>query len=210
MNQVNGDKPEKLLGFTWNVPNALTLLRMVLVPVFVVIFLMHPHDQIWRLWATADFVIAILTDSLDGHIARKYNLVTDFGKLWDPIADKALTGAAFVSLSILTLSPGRPELPWVFTIIILVREWGITWVREVLKKYGNVMAANKGGKAKTVTQTFALILFSLGLQYLPGWLGVVAWALMWAALILTVVTGVDYLMAAWRIRRDALLKRRAG
>jgi CDP-diacylglycerol--glycerol-3-phosphate 3-phosphatidyltransferase len=152
----------------------------------------------------------MLTDLADGHIARKHNLITDFGKLWDPIADKALTGAAFVSLSILTLSPGRPELSWVFTIIILVREWGITWVREILKKYGNVMAANKGGKAKTVTQTLALILFSLGLQFLPGWLGVVAWALMWAALILTVVTGIDYLIAAWRIRRDALAKRQAG
>ena len=72
------------------------------------------------------------------------------------------------------------------------------------------MAANKGGKAKTVTQTLALILFSLGLQFLPGWLGVVAWALMWAALILTVVTGIDYLIAAWRIRRAALAKRQAG
>ena len=195
---------------TFNVPNVLTALRLALVPVMAWLFLSEPASAAYRWAAAVVFVVASLTDMVDGRIARAYGLVTSFGKLWDPIADKALTGAAFVSLSILTLSPGRPELPWVFTIIILVREWGITWVREVLKKYGNVMAANKGGKAKTVTQTFALILFSLGLQYLPGWLGVVAWALMWAALILTVVTGVDYLIAAWRIRRDALLKRRAG
>ena len=204
------ENPAETKPSNWNVPNILTVVRIILVPIYVVLMFLGPEEFSWRLAATIVFTAAMLTDLADGHIARKYNLITDFGKLWDPIADKALTGAAFVSLSILTLSPGRPELPWVFTIIILVREWGITWVREVLKKYGNVMAANKGGKAKTVTQTFALILFSLGLQYLPGWLGVVAWALMWAALILTVVTGVDYLIAAWRIRRDALLKRRAG
>ena len=204
------ENPAEAKPSNWNVPNVLTVVRIILVPIYVVLMFLGPEEFSWRLAATIVFTAAMLTDLADGHIARKYNLITDFGKLWDPIADKALTGAAFVSLSILTLSPGRPELPWVFTIIILVREWGITWVREVLKKYGNVMAANKGGKAKTVTQTFALILFSLGLQYLPGWLGVVAWALMWAALILTVVTGVDYLIAAWRIRRDALLKRRAG
>ena len=192
----------------WNVPNVLTVIRMIMVPIYVALMFVGPEDFTWRLAATLVFVVAMLTDLADGHIARKYNLITDFGKIWDPIADKALTGAAFVSLSILTVQSG-PELPWVFTIIILVREWGITWVREVLKRYGNVMAANKGGKAKTATQTFALILFSLGLQFLPGWLGVVAWALMWAALILTVVTGVDYLVGAWRIRRDALARRRA-
>lgn len=190
----------------WNVPNVLTVIRIILVPVYVVLLFTAPEGVRWA--ATIVFVLAMLTDLADGYIARRYNLITDFGKIWDPIADKALTGAAFVSLSILTVQSG-PELPWVFTIIILVREWGITWVREVLKRYGNVMAANKGGKAKTATQTFALILFSLGLQFLPGWLGVVAWALMWAALILTVVTGVDYLVGAWRIRRDALARRRA-
>lgn len=190
----------------WNVPNVLTVIRIILVPVYVVLLFTAPEGVRWA--AAIVFVLAMLTDLADGYIARRYNLITDFGKIWDPIADKALTGAAFVSLSILTVQSG-PELPWVFTIIILVREWGITWVREVLKRYGNVMAANKGGKAKTATQTFALILFSLGLQFLPGWLGVVAWALMWAALILTVVTGVDYLVGAWRIRRDALARRRA-
>ena len=178
-----------------NVPNVLTVIRIVLVPVYVVLMFLNPDDFWLRFWATVVFVIAMLTDLADGHIARKYNLITDFGKLWDPVADKALTGAAFVSLSILG------ELPWFFTVIILLREWGITWVRAAIAKYG-IMAANKGGKAKTLTQTFALILFSLGLHFLPGPLQVAGWVLMWAALILTVVTGLDYLRHAWAIRRD--------
>ncbi|QXT63942.1 CDP-diacylglycerol--glycerol-3-phosphate 3-phosphatidyltransferase [Tessaracoccus palaemonis] len=181
----------------WNVPNVLTVIRIILVPVYIVVLFMGPHELSWRLAATAVFTVAMLTDLADGHIARKYNLVTDFGKLWDPFADKALTGAAFICLSILQ------ELPWWITIIILVREWGITWVRAAIKKYGVVMAANKGGKAKTVTQTIALILFNIGLVFLPGPVQVIAWILMLAALILTVVTGIDYLRAAWKVRRDA-------
>lgn len=190
---MSDDKPSN-----WNVPNILTVIRMVMVPIYVVLLFLGPDQFSWRLAATLVFTAAMLTDLADGHIARKYNLITDFGKLWDPIADKSLTGAAFISLSILG------ELPWAFTIIILLREWGITWVRERLKKYGTVMAANKGGKAKTLTQTFALILFNLNLSFLPGPLGVIAWVLMWAALILTVVTGIDYLRQAWRIRRDSI------
>jgi len=190
------DRPSNL-----NVPNVLTVIRIILVPVYVVVLFAAPADFGWRLAATAVFVVAMLTDLADGYIARRYNLVSDFGKIWDPIADKALTGAAFITLSILG------ELPWYFTVVILLREWGITWVREALKKYGTVMAANKGGKAKTLTQTLALILFNLNLDFLPAPLQVVAWVLMWAALILTVVTGVDYLRHAWRIRRDALAAR---
>lgn len=189
------DKPSNL-----NVPNILTVIRIILVPVYVVVLFVAPDDFGWRLAATAVFVLAMLTDLADGYIARRYNLITDFGKLWDPVADKALTGAAFVSLSILDSFPGQVGLPWFFTIIILVREWGITWVRAAIAKYG-IMAANKGGKAKTLTQTLALIMFSMGLQFLPNPVQVVAWVLMWAALILTVVTGVDYLRHAWNIRR---------
>lgn len=181
-----------------NVPNILTVIRICLVPVYVAFLFIGPDSLGWRLAATVVFTLAMLTDLADGYIARRYDLITDFGKLWDPIADKALTGAAFISLSILG------DLPWFFTVIILVREWGITWVRERLKRYGTVMAANKGGKAKTLTQTLALILFSLHLSFLPGPIQVVAWILMWAALVLTVVTGVDYLRSAWRIRRDAI------
>lgn len=186
----------------WNVPNVLTVIRMIMVPIYVVLMFVGPEDFTWRLAATLVFVVAMLTDLADGHIARKYNLITDFGKIWDPIADKALTGAAFISLSILHADP----VLWGITIVILVREWGITWVRAAIAKYG-IMAANKGGKAKTLTQTLALILFNLNLDFLPAPLQVVAWVLMWAALILTVVTGVDYLRHAWRIRRDALAAR---
>lgn len=195
------ENPAETKPSNWNVPNILTVVRIILVPIYVVLMFLGPEEFSWRLAATIVFTAAMLTDLADGHIARKHNLITDFGKLWDPIADKSLTGAAFITLSILG------DLPWVFTVIILVREWGITWVREVLKKYGTVMAANKGGKAKTVTQTLALILFNLNLDFLPGPLQVLAWVLMWAALILTVITGIDYLRHAWKIRRDALAKR---
>lgn len=183
----------------WNVPNILTVLRIVLVPVFLVVLFWQPGDTLWRLAATLVFVVAILTDLADGHIARKYNLVTDFGKLWDPVADKALTGAAFISLGILG------ELWWWIIVVILLREWGITWLRAAIAKYG-IMPANKGGKAKTVTQSLALILFLLGLVHLPAWVGWIAWTLMIAALVLTVVTGLDYIREAMRIRREALAK----
>lgn len=180
-----------------NVPNALTVLRIIMVPVFLVVLFSHPDDFGWRIAATGVFVLAILTDLADGHIARKYNLVTDFGKLWDPVADKALTGAAFIALGILG------ELSWVIIVLILVREWGITWLRAAIAKYG-IMAANRGGKLKTVTQSVALSLYLLGLENLPGWVQVVAQVIMWAALILTLVTGADYIRSALKIRRDAI------
>ena len=181
----------------YNVPNALTVLRIVLVPVFLVVLFAHPQDPGWRIAATAVFVVAILTDLADGHIARKYNLVTDFGKLWDPVADKALTGAAFISLGVLG------ELSWVIIILILVREWGITWLRAAIAKYG-IMAANRGGKLKTVTQSVALAIYLLGLANLPVWLQVVAQVIMWAALALTLLTGADYIRSALKIRREAI------
>lgn len=190
------DKPSNV-----NIPNVLTVVRIVLVPVFIALLFIDPHHLGMRLAATGVFVLAMLTDLADGYIARRYDLITDFGKLWDPVADKALTGAAFVSLSILG------ELPWYFTVLILLREWGITWVRGAIAKYG-VMAANRGGKSKTLVQTFALVLFCLGLAHLPSQVQLLAWLLMWAALILTVVTGVDYLRQAWTIRRTA--RRDAG
>jgi len=128
-----------------NPANALTVLRIVLVPVFAWMLLSHPSDIYWRLASTAVFGLAIATDALDRRIARQYNLITDFGKIWDSIADKALTGMAFVGLSILG------ELPWWITLLVLIREWGITWMRVAMLKYG-VMAANRGGKLKTVLQ----------------------------------------------------------
>lgn len=182
---------------TLNIPNVLTALRLALVPLMAWAFLAGPHVASNRWLATGIFVAASLTDLVDGRIARAYNQVTAFGKLWDPIADKALTGMAFVGLSILH------ELPWWITGIILVREWGITALRWVIIKYG-VMAANRGGKLKTVMQSVALALFLPGLQFLPAFWGVIAWICMIVAFALTVLTGVDYLREAYRLRRTYL------
>ena len=177
-----------------NVPNGLTALRMVLVPVFAWVLLSHPHDDSWRWGAALIFVFASITDIVDGKVARKYNLVTRFGKLWDPIADKALTGMALVGLSIIG------ELAWWITIVILVREWGITLLRFLILKYG-VMAANRGGKLKTVMQSIAIVMYLLPL---PSWLHVVGVVVMWVALVLTVLTGLDYCREAYNLRKKAL------
>ena len=177
-----------------NVPNGLTALRMLLVPVFAWVLLSHPHDDSWRWMAALIFIIASITDIVDGKVARKYGLVTRFGKLWDPIADKALTGMALVGLSIIG------ELHWWITIVILVREWGITLLRFLILKYG-VMAANRGGKLKTVMQSIAIVMYLLPL---PSWLHVVGVVVMWVALILTVLTGLDYCWEAYRLRKRAL------
>lgn len=179
-----------------NVPNALTLLRAVAVPVFGWMLLAHAHEGSWRTVTTIVFMVAILTDFVDGKIARKYNLVTNFGKIGDSIADKALTGMAFIGLSILG------ELPWWMTIIILLREWGITVMRMKMLKY-EVMAANKGGKLKTAMQSLAITLFCLGLWRTPTFVDVFAWAVMIIAFLLTVVTGLVYIRDAIQIRNRA-------
>lgn len=170
----------------WNVANLLTLLRIVLVPAFV--WLLFVGGTGGRLSALAVFLVAALTDWVDGDLARRRGLVTDIGKIADPIADKALTGAALVALSILG------ELWWWVTIVILVREIGITLLRFVVIRYG-VIPASKGGKLKTTLQMIAIILFIL-----PGPGDPVRWAVMGAAVLVTVVTGLDYLVRAWRLR----------
>lgn len=180
-----------------NAANALTLLRLVLVPVFAWMLLSHPDDLGWRLGSTAVFAIAIATDAVDGRIARKYNLITDFGKLWDSIADKALTGMAFIGLSIVG------ELSWWITALVLIREWGITWMRVAMLKYG-VMAANAGGKLKTVLQSVALLLFLPGLPLMPAWLQWIAWIAMAAAVLVTLVTALAYIREAIALRRNSL------
>lgn len=192
---ADGATPGKVSS--WNLPNVLTALRVVAVPLFGWMLLAHPHEQDWRYWTTAVFVLAILTDFADGRIARKYNLVTNFGKLFDSMADKALTGMAFIGLSVLG------ELQWWVTIIILVREWGITVMRQFLLRYGYVMAANKGGKLKTVAQSLALTLYLTWLAEQPRPIAWIAWALMAAAFVLTVVTGIDYVRQALRVRAEA-------
>ena len=148
--------------------------------------------------AVVTFGLAMLTDKLDGDIARARNLITSFGKIADPIADKLLTGAAFVVLSMLG------ELWWWVTIVILVREWGITLMRFVVIRYG-VMAASKGGKTKTVLQTAALIALLLPLTPFVGqWWLWFAWVLTALALLATVITGIDYVIKAVQLRNRAV------
>ena len=180
----------------WNLPNALTTLRIVMVPFFGWALLVDGGDSIvWRLVAWALFVAAMITDKIDGDIARSRNLVTDFGKIADPIADKALTGMALIGLSIIG------ELPWWVTIVILVREWGITIMRFAMLRYG-VMAAGRGGKIKTVLQAVAIILYLLPLATVAPWAHVVAMIVMGAAFLITVLSGLDYVREAVRIRRQ--------
>lgn len=183
----------------WNLPNALTALRIVMVPVFIwLLWAGGTHGDAslsMRWWAVAVFILAMITDWLDGSIARSRNLITSFGKIADPIADKLLTGAAFVVLSMLG------ELWWWVTIVILVREWGITIMRLFIIKYG-VMAASKGGKLKTVLQTVALVLMILPLGQLGTWALWPGWIVMGAVVVVTVVTGIDYVVKAIQLRRD--------
>jgi CDP-diacylglycerol--glycerol-3-phosphate 3-phosphatidyltransferase len=177
-----------------NLPNALTMLRLALVPVFAVLLLKDSGlDDAGRYWATLAFAVAIITDRYDGLIARRTGQVTEFGKLADPIADKALTGTALIGLSILDL------LPWWVTVVILVREVGVTVLRFWVIRHG-VIASSRGGKLKTVLQSLAI-----GLYILPV-TGVAAtgrWWLMAAALVLTVATGIDYVYRALTLRRTS-------
>jgi len=188
-----------------NVPNALTVLRLIMVPLFGWMLLAHPYDFWWRMASAGVFTIAILTDMLDGHLARKHNIVTTFGKIADPIADKALTGMGFIGLSIIgELLGSQPEsgaigAAWWITIIILVREWGITLMRFLVLRQGVVLSANRGGKAKTVVQSVALIASILPIMEPFKW---GAWFLVIAALILTVVTGIDYAISMIRTLRQ--------
>jgi CDP-diacylglycerol--glycerol-3-phosphate 3-phosphatidyltransferase len=184
----------------WNVPNGLTVFRIVLVPVFAWMLLTHPAEPVWRVLTAGVFTVAILTDTLDGHLARKHNLVTQFGKLADPIADKALTGTALICLSVIG------ELPWWITIVILVREWGITVMRFAMLRYG-VMAAGRGGKIKTVFQAVAIILYLLPVAAVASWASIVATIVMWVALVLTVVSGLDYVREAVQLRRQGATAR---
>ena len=177
-----------------NVANGLTLLRLLLVPVFGWA-LLHDHgsDTTWRLVAFVVFAVASATDRLDGDLARRRGLVTDVGKMADPIVDKALTGTALVGLSALDL------LPWWVTVVILARELGITLLRFWVIRHG-VIPASRGGKYKTFLQTVAIGLYLLPLQ---DWLATAAAWVMGAALLLTVATGVDYVVRALALRRAA-------
>ncbi|MBT0995775.1 CDP-diacylglycerol--glycerol-3-phosphate 3-phosphatidyltransferase [Cellulomonas sp. DKR-3] len=182
---------------TWNLANALTVVRVLLVPVFAWALLADGgHTVGYRLLAFGIFAVAAVTDRVDGWYARRTGQVTDFGKLLDPIADKLLIGTALVLLSALD------DLAWWVTAVVLVRELGITVMRFFLLRYV-VLPASRGGKLKTVLQVLAIGLYLLPLDHLPGAVEVVAAVVMAAALVVTVVTGVDYVRTALRIRRAA-------
>jgi CDP-diacylglycerol--glycerol-3-phosphate 3-phosphatidyltransferase len=170
-----------------NLANALTVIRLGLVPVVVACLL--AGGTAWRVAAFVAFGAASVTDLLDGRIARSRGLITDFGKIADPIADKALTGAALVTLSYLGW------LPWWVTIVILAREVAVTGLRFWVIRYG-VIAASRGGKLKTLLQVLAISLYML--PGVPQWLRVVVMA---AAVLVTLVTGADYAIRAARLRR---------
>jgi CDP-diacylglycerol--glycerol-3-phosphate 3-phosphatidyltransferase len=178
----------------WNVANALTVLRLVLVPVFLVL-LFHDGGEAaaGRVAAFATFAVASVTDRIDGQLARSRGLVTDFGTIADPIADKALIGGALVGLSVLG------ELAWWVTVVVLVREIAVTLLRFFVIRHG-VMPASRGGKLKTLLQAVAI-----GLLVLPltGWLHDLALLVMYLAVVVTVFTGVDYVARALRLRRTS-------
>jgi CDP-diacylglycerol--glycerol-3-phosphate 3-phosphatidyltransferase len=175
----------------WNLANYLTVLRLLLVPVFLTFLLAQDgENNAFRLVAAGVFLVAALTDRIDGQIARSRGLITSFGKLMDPIADKALTGAALVGLSLLG------QLPWWVTALVLVREVGITLLRFVVIRHG-VMPSGRGGKLKTLLQGVAVLLYLLPLS---GLLQAVAAGVMAVAVLLTLVTGVEIVVRALVLR----------
>ncbi len=195
------EKPSNL-----NLPNFLTTIRIVLVPFFGAALLMDGGDSVtWRLVAFVIFVVAMITDKIDGDIARKRGLVTDFGKIADPIADKAMTGMAFVGLSVIFESPWW----WAATIVVLVREWSVTVLRlSVLKKV--VIAADSLGKLKTTFQVIGLSGLVLPLRDpdLSGWMETpgnvlyyLAVAFVAVAVVLTVVSGAQFFIGVWHQRQ---------
>jgi CDP-diacylglycerol--glycerol-3-phosphate 3-phosphatidyltransferase len=188
-----------------NLPNVLTTLRIVLVPFFGIALLVDGGDSIsWRMVAFTIFVVAMVTDKIDGDIARKRGLITDFGKIADPIADKAMTGMAFVGLAIIYANPWF----WAITIVVLVREWSVTMLRlSILKRA--VIAADRLGKLKTTFQVIGLSGLVLPLldPDLPDWMQTpcevlfyLALAFVAVAVALTIVSGVQFFHLVWKQR----------
>jgi CDP-diacylglycerol---glycerol-3-phosphate 3-phosphatidyltransferase len=179
-----------------NLANIITVVRILLAPLFIALLLADDQTNGPLRWiAAALFIVAIATDGVDGALARRQNLVTDLGKLLDPIADKVLIGSALVSLSLLG------ELPWWVTIVIMVREIGITVFRFAVLS-DRVIPASRGGKLKTIAQSVAISLALVPLWEIFGsWVHVVNTVTMSVALVLTVLTGIDYLVQAARHNR---------
>lgn len=178
-------------------PNAITIARILVAPAFLGMLLADAGtDGGLRWWAAVLFIVAIGTDGIDGYIARRHNIVTDLGKILDPIADKVLTGVAFVGLSILM------ELPWWITVIVLAREVGITVYRFIVIN-NHVLAAAWMGKLKTLMQGIALSLALLPLWTVLGdWIFWVNGVTMTLAVLLTLASGVDYVQSEWRGARE--------
>ena len=177
-----------------NVANALTVLRLLLVPAFLaLLFAGTGHEDGWRWAAWGTFAVASFTDRIDGELARRRGLVTSFGQIADPIADKMLTGAALIGLSALD------DLPWTVTALVLVREVGVTALRFWVIRHG-VIPASRGGKVKTFLQGIAIGLYVLPLS---GVLASARWWVMVAAVAVTVGTGVDYVARAVTLRRTS-------
>jgi CDP-diacylglycerol--glycerol-3-phosphate 3-phosphatidyltransferase len=178
----------------YNPANLLTAVRIVLVPVFLVLVVVSEMTSAgWRMAACVTFCVASATDFVDGWVARRFQLVTSFGKVADPIADKALTGTALVLLS------AYDQLAWWVTVLILLREWGVTALRFWVIRYG-IIPASRGGKLKTVLQIAAIAWY---LWPVPEPFDAVGPWLMGAALLVTMVTGADYVIQALRLRRNA-------
>jgi CDP-diacylglycerol---glycerol-3-phosphate 3-phosphatidyltransferase len=191
----------------YNLPNMLTTLRIVLVPFFGAALLVDGGDSIaWRMVAWVIFGFAMITDKIDGDIARKRGLITDFGKIADPIADKAMTGMALVGLSIIFESPWW----WAITIVVLIREWSVTLLRLfVLKRM--VIAADKLGKLKTTFQVLALggLVLPLRDPDLPEWMQTpgevlyyLALAFLAVAVALTLISGAQFFLGVWKQRHQ--------
>ncbi len=167
-----------------NLPNKLTMLRILLIPFFVVFMLLSPAEYAYQWIALGIFITASLTDLLDGKIARKYNLVTNFGKLMDPLADKMLVSAALICLAALARLDA-----WI-VIVIISREFIISGLRQIAADNGIVIAASYWGKYKTTFQMIMICLLIAGIDSLY----LVTEIVTWAAVILTIVSLVDYMI----------------
>ena len=191
-----------------NLPNILTTVRIALVPFFGVALLIDGGESVaWRVTAFVIFVVAMVTDKVDGDIARKRGLITDFGKIADPIADKAMTGMAFIGLAI--IADFMPAwLWWTITIIVLVREWAVTFARLSIAK-DVVMPAKQSGKVKTMLQAVALGGFIAPFGLLTGPFEVVGDVIWWISALLLAVAVVLTVTSGLEFARD-VVRHRAG
>ena len=193
MNDAVSSAPTPAKPSNLNVPNILTSIRILAIPLFAWLVLRSEGQHMsWMLWSLGCFVALMITDKLDGDIARAKNLVTDFGKIADPIADKALISTALICLNI------NGSLPVWVTIVILVREIGITIWRMFELRKGNVVPASKGGKLKTVLQTIAVTLFLIPPTHIFHYPALVV---MLIAVVVTTVTGCQYIVDSMKLKK---------